>query len=155
MFYGPVCIRVRPFWKLKCYGLDCNLSWWSHSAQNGSKNIECRKMHRRYAWSYRSALSTTAKLWSRLSTMQDGTWLVFVKTFWTRITSVFFLGWHYHRICNKFNIYGMNSVDVLAIVSIHQKKTTNKMMKLLQTVVQSNCTTRCQTTVLDYPLLLN
>ena len=52
--------------------------------------------------------------------MQDGTWFVFVKTF--RITSVFFLGRHYHRICNKLNIYGINSVDVLAIVQIYQKK---------------------------------
>ena len=51
--------------------------------------------------------------------MQDGTWLVFVKTF--RITSVFFLGGHYHRFRSKLNIYGMNSVDVLAIVKIYQK----------------------------------
>jgi aromatic ring hydroxylase len=32
------------------------------------------------------------------TTMQDVTWLVFVKTFLTRITSVFFLVQHYHRI---------------------------------------------------------
>jgi len=44
--------------------------------------------------------------------MQDVTWLVFVKTFWTRITSVFFLVRHYHRICYQLNIFGMNSVDV-------------------------------------------
>jgi hypothetical protein len=38
-------------------------------------------------------------------TMQDVTWLVFVKIFWTRITSVFFLGRHYHWICHQLNIY--------------------------------------------------
>ena len=72
-------------------------------------------MQRRYSWSYRSALSATAKLWSRLFNipMQDVTWLVFVKTFWTRITFVFFLGRHYHQICHQLNIYGMNTVDVL------------------------------------------
>jgi hypothetical protein len=43
-------------------------------------------------------------------TMQDVTWLLFVKTFWTKITSVFFLGRHYHWICHQLNIYGMNSV---------------------------------------------
>jgi hypothetical protein len=32
--------------------------------------IECRKIQRRYSWSYRSALSVKAKLWSRLSTWQ-------------------------------------------------------------------------------------
>ena len=40
------------------------------SAQNCSRNIECRKIQRWYSWSYRSALSATAKLWSRLSTWQ-------------------------------------------------------------------------------------
>ena len=35
-----------------------------------SRNIECRKIQRRYPWPYRSALSATAKLWSRLSTWQ-------------------------------------------------------------------------------------
>ena len=25
-FYGPVCVRVRPFWRRKCYGLGWNLS---------------------------------------------------------------------------------------------------------------------------------
>ena len=54
-------------------------------------------------------------------TMQDVTWLVFVKTFWTRITSVFFLGRHYHRICHQLNIYGINSVGVFATVKIHRK----------------------------------
>jgi hypothetical protein len=54
-------------------------------------------------------------------TMQDVTWLVFVKTFGTRITSVFFLDRHYHRICHQLNIYGMNSVDVFATVKIHRK----------------------------------
>jgi hypothetical protein len=68
--YGPVCVRVRSFWWRKCYGLGWNLSWWSHSAQNCSRNIECRKIQTRYSWSYRSTLSATAKLWSRLSTWQ-------------------------------------------------------------------------------------
>jgi hypothetical protein len=54
-------------------------------------------------------------------TMPDVTWLVFVKTFWTRITSVFFLDRHYHRTCHQLNIYGMNSVDVFATVKIHWK----------------------------------
>jgi hypothetical protein len=54
-------------------------------------------------------------------TMQDVTWLVFVKTLWTWITSVFFLGRHYHRICHQLTIYGMNSVDVFATVQIHRK----------------------------------
>jgi hypothetical protein len=53
--------------------------------------------------------------------IQDVTWLVLVKTFWTRITSVFFLGRHYHRICHQLNIYGMNSVDVFATVQINRK----------------------------------
>ena len=48
-------------------------------------------------------------------------WLVFVKNFWTRITSVFFLGRHYHRICHQLNIYGMNSADLFATVKIHRK----------------------------------
>ena len=46
-------------------------------------------------------------------------WLVFVITFWTRITSVFILCRHYHRI--QMNIYGMNSVDVLATIKIYRK----------------------------------
>jgi hypothetical protein len=41
-----------------------------HSAQNCARNIECRKIQRRYSWFYRSALSATAKRWSRLSTWQ-------------------------------------------------------------------------------------
>ena len=36
------------------------------------------------------------------------TWRMFVKTIWTRITSVFFFGRYYHRICHQLNIYGMN-----------------------------------------------
>ena len=63
-------LRTNRFWRWKCYGLGWNLSWWSHSAQDCSRNIECRKIQRRYSWSYRSALSGTAKLWSRLSTWQ-------------------------------------------------------------------------------------
>jgi hypothetical protein len=41
-----------------------------HSIQNCSRNIECRKIQRRYSWSYRSVISATAKLWSHLSTWQ-------------------------------------------------------------------------------------
>jgi hypothetical protein len=43
------------------------------------------------------------------------------RLFWTRITSVFFLGRHYHRICHQLNIYGMNSVDVFVTFKIHRK----------------------------------
>ena len=56
-------------------------------------------------------------------TLPDVTWLVFVKTFLTKITSVFFLGRHYHRIGHQINIYGMNSVDVFATVTIHRNAT--------------------------------
>jgi hypothetical protein len=44
--------------------------------------------------------------------IHDVTWLVFVKTFWTRITPVFFFGRHYHRISQQLHIYRMNSVNV-------------------------------------------
>ena len=50
--------------------------------------------------------------------IQDVTWLVFVKTFLTRIISVFFHCRHNHQL----NIYGMNSVDVFATVRIHRKR---------------------------------
>jgi hypothetical protein len=63
------CERVRPFWRRKCYGLGLNLSWWSHSAHNCSRNIECRQIQGRYSWSYRT-LSATAKRWWHLSTWQ-------------------------------------------------------------------------------------
>jgi hypothetical protein len=66
-------------------------------------------------------------------TMHDVTWLVFVKTFWTRITSVFFLGRHYHRICHQLNIYGMNSVDVFATVKIPRKHYRNCVTKAIST----------------------
>ena len=59
------CDESWLFWKRKCYGLGRNLSWWSHS-----RNTECCKIQRRYSWSYRSALSATAKLWSRIWTWQ-------------------------------------------------------------------------------------
>ena len=100
-FYGPVCVRVRPFWRRRCYGLGRNMSWSSHSAQNCSRNIEYRKIQRRYSLFYRS--------------------VIFVMTFWTKITSVFFLGRHYHRIFHQLNIYGINSVDMFATVKIHRK----------------------------------
>ena len=61
---SPIVFEAEVLW----YGW--NLLWWSHSAQSCSRNIECRKMQRRYSWSYRSALSARAKLWSRLSTYQ-------------------------------------------------------------------------------------
>jgi hypothetical protein len=54
-------------------------------------------------------------------TMQDVTWFVFVKTLWTRITSVFFLGRHYQRICQQLHIYEMNSVDLFPTGKIHRK----------------------------------
>ena len=54
-------------------------------------------------------------------TMQDVTWLGFVKNFLARITSVLFLGRHYHRIGHQLNIYGINSVEVFATVKIHRK----------------------------------
>jgi hypothetical protein len=44
----PVCVRVRPFWRRMCYGLGLNLSWWSHSAQNCSRN---KKRMRCQVWS--------------------------------------------------------------------------------------------------------
>ena len=44
MFYEPVCVRVRSFWRLKYYGLGWNLSWWSYTAHKCSRNIECRKI---------------------------------------------------------------------------------------------------------------
>jgi hypothetical protein len=115
-FYRPVCVRVRSLWRRKCNGLDWNVSWWSHSAQNCSRNIEYGKTQIRYYWSYRSAFSAIAKLCSRLSTCQckNVMWLVFVKTPWSRIAYVFFLAQHYHRICHQLNIYEMNSVDVFA-----------------------------------------
>ena len=105
-YYPFVCVRVRPFWRRKCYGLSWNLSWWSHSAQNCSRNIACRKIQRQYSWSS-ATLITSFNI-----TMQDVTRLVFVKTFSTRIRSVFFLGRHFHRICHQLNIYGMYSAFV-------------------------------------------
>jgi hypothetical protein len=81
---------------------NSSLSRWSHSAHDCSRTIKCNEILGRYSCSYRSALSATAKLWSRLSTcmtMQDVTWLVFGKTLWTRITSVFFRDRHYYRNC--------------------------------------------------------
>jgi hypothetical protein len=64
-----------------------------------------------------SCKSNSHKITSFSMTMQDVTWLVFVKTFLTRITSVFFFGRHNHQL----NIYGLNSVDVFATVRIHRK----------------------------------
>ena len=63
-------------------------------------------------------------------TMKDVMWLVFVKTFWDRITFVFLLGRHYHRICQQLNMYGMNSVDVFTTVKIHQKHYRSCVMHL-------------------------
>ena len=79
-------------------------------------------MQIQYSWSYRFALSATATLITSFNmVMQDVTWFGFVKTFWTRIRSVFFLRRHYHRTCHQLNIYVMNSVDVIATVKIHRK----------------------------------
>jgi hypothetical protein len=109
---SPTVLEAEVLWS------GWKLSWWSHLAQNCSRNIECRKIQRRY-----SAFSATAKLWSRLSTwqckMSRGSFLS--RLFWTRITSVFFHGRHYHRICHQLNIYGINSVDVFTTVQIHRK----------------------------------
>ena len=47
----------------RCGGESCmgwNFSWCTHSAQNCSRNIECRSIQIRYSWSYCSALSATA-----------------------------------------------------------------------------------------------
>ena len=63
---GPTVLEPEVLWSRLCW----NLSWWSYSAQNCSRAIACRKIQRRHSWSYRSALSATAKLWSRLSTWQ-------------------------------------------------------------------------------------
>ena len=71
-------------------------------------------------------------------TMQDVTWLVSVKTFWTRITFVFFLGRHYQRICHQLNIYGMNSVDVFATVKIHRKYYSSCVTHLCTSGTTSN-----------------
>jgi hypothetical protein len=46
---------------------------------------------------------------------------VFVKTFWTRITPVFFFGRHYHRISQQLHIYRMNSVNVFTTLKVHGK----------------------------------
>jgi hypothetical protein len=72
--------------------------------------------------------------------MQDVTWLVFVKIFWTRITSMFFLGRHYHRICHQLSIYGMNSVDMFATVKINRMGITNKAIstKFLSIIIRTN-----------------
>lgn len=106
-------------------------NWWSHLAQNYLRNIELHKIQRRYSWSYRSALSATVKLWSRdNATLQDVTWLVYVKTFWDRITFVFILDRHYHRICQQLNMYGMNSINVFTTVRIHQKHYRSCVMHL-------------------------
>jgi hypothetical protein len=79
-----------------------------------------RKIQRRYSWSlsFYPYCNSKTLITSFKITMQDVTWLVFVKTFWTRITSVFFL---YHLVCHQLNIYGMNSVDVFATVKIQRK----------------------------------
>jgi hypothetical protein len=53
--------------------------------------------------------------------IHDVTWLVFVKTFWTRITPVFFIGRHYHRISQQLPIYRMNSVNVFTTLKVHGK----------------------------------
>ena len=110
-----VCVWIRPFWSRKCYGLCWNMSWWSHSAQNCSRNIECRKIHIFLILSFCPFCYSETSITSFNMAMQDVTWLVFVKTFGTRIRSVFLHGRHYHRICHQLNLYVVNSVaDVFA-----------------------------------------
>ena len=108
---------VCTFWRRRCYCLDWNLSWCSHSAQNGSRNIECRKIQRRYSWSHRSALCATAKLWSRLSAwqckMSRGSYL-------SRLSEPELHQCSSLAICHQLNIYGMNPVDVFVTVKIHR-----------------------------------
>ena len=105
-----MCVRVRLFWRRKCYGLGWNLSWWSHSAHNCWRNIECRKIQKRYSWSYRSALSVTANRWSRLSTwkckMSRGSCL------------------------SRLSEPELNPVDVFVTVKIHQKRYRSCMTHL-------------------------
>jgi hypothetical protein len=97
LFFFDIRILIAPL-----VSSNSSLSRWSHSAHDCSRNIKCHEILGRYSCSYRSALSATAKIWSRLSTcmtMQDVTWLVFGKTLWIRITFVFFPERHYYRIC--------------------------------------------------------
>jgi hypothetical protein len=53
--------------------------------------------------------------------IHDVTWLVYVKTFWTRITPVFFFCRHYHRISQQLHIYRMNSVSMFTTLKVHGK----------------------------------
>ena len=63
VYTRPTVLEAEVLWSGICLdGL--------HSAQNCSKNIECRKIQGRHSWSYSSALSATAKLWARLSIWQ-------------------------------------------------------------------------------------
>ena len=111
------------FWRRTCYGLGWNLSWWSHAPQNCSGTLNAVKYRDDILdlISFCPFCNSKTLITSFNMTMSDVTWLVFVKTFLTKITSVFFLGRHYHRICHQINIYGMNSVDVFATVTIHRK----------------------------------
>ena len=47
-FYTTVCVRIRPFWRRKCYGLGWNLSWWSHSAQNYTIYVNLFSLCKKY-----------------------------------------------------------------------------------------------------------
>jgi hypothetical protein len=88
------CVYDR-FWRWECYALGWNLSWWLHSAQNCLRYIECRKIQTIFLiLSFCPFYHSETLITSFNKTMQDVTWLVFVKTFWTRITPVFFLGRH-------------------------------------------------------------
>ena len=64
-----MCVWVRPFRRWICYGLGWNLSYGRTQLRIVQGTLNTVK-YRRYSWSYRSALSATAKLWSRLSTWQ-------------------------------------------------------------------------------------
>jgi hypothetical protein len=83
-----VYVWVRPLWRRKCYGLGWNLSWWSHSAQIFQGPLNAVK--------YRDDIldpivrpfcNSKTLITSFNMAMQNVTWLVFVQTFWTRITS--------------------------------------------------------------------
>ena len=77
------------FWRRKCYGLAWNLSWCSHPPQNCSRTIECRKIQLIILiLSFCPFCNSDTLITSFNMIMQDVMWLVFVRTFWTRITSV-------------------------------------------------------------------
>ena len=120
-FMDQCVYESRQFWRWKCYGLDWNLSWCTQlKIVQGTLNAVkyrddildsivlpfLQQQNVDHVFQHDNARSHMARV---------------VKIFWTRITSMFFLGRHYHRICHQLNIDGMNSVDVFATVIIHRK----------------------------------